>query len=104
MVGQLWIVLKPIINSAVPRMKALLGKFGVKQSDISPFLRIFDSVADLREAYLTCLPNYDTNSDMDVDDCEEQESEPDEVGVEVESENGDVERLERATNLAARHR
>ena len=59
-------------------MTALLLTFGVKTADMSPFLREFNSVLELREAYTTFLSDYaDDADDEDGDeggDLEDEQS------------------------------
>ena len=55
-VDQLWDAVKPLINSQVPAMKALLSRFGVGEEHRSPFLQKFDSVKELLHLYREEIP------------------------------------------------
>ncbi len=51
LVDIVWPFVKPIINGCAERMKGLLDRLGVKEMDRSPFLRNFDTPADLLGVY-----------------------------------------------------
>jgi hypothetical protein len=65
-VDLLWKEVKPIINAVSEKMNSLLlGHFGVSQDARSCLCRQFDTVLDLLEIYLSCLPR---DGVMDEDD------------------------------------
>ena len=85
-VDQVCVALQPTISAVGTNMPSLLSTFGVKAADMSPFLREFDSVSDLREVYNTFLPDYASNNDDEDNDLEDESSSPDIDSVEESEE------------------
>eukprot|EP00956_Cyclotella_meneghiniana_P032444 scaffold89278_cov33-Cyclotella_meneghiniana.AAC.2 len=51
LVDVLWPHVKPIINGCAENMKLLLNRLGVKEDEISPFLRRFEEPSDLLKVF-----------------------------------------------------
>ena len=67
----LWPFVKPIINSCSQKMKPLLQRLGVQDSELSPFVREFDLstyLADANEALFSCATNSEEGMDVEDDD------------------------------------
>ena len=55
-VDQQWDAVKPLTNSQVPAMRALLSLFSVGEEDRSPFFQEFYSVQELLHVYREEVP------------------------------------------------
>lgn len=81
LVEVLWPYVKPIIDGCAEHMKGLLKRLGVNEMERSPFLRDFDTPADLLRVYKSFIAKTSA-SDRDINEdncCEESSDDAEEV-------------------------
>ena len=85
LVDQLWSELKHIINASTDHVKPLLLRLGVKDNELSPFCRRFDSSAELLAVYDSCFRKIPGENEETEDDGAEESSSPSTDGVDFEA-------------------